>query len=58
MTATVDIDSTHFELSPLHVQVETQGRLTTGMTAMRNSTDSLPAAARVALKATFSERNR
>jgi purine nucleosidase len=37
------------ETVPLHVAVETQGRLTSGMTAMRAPTDTLPATAAVAL---------
>jgi purine nucleosidase len=49
LAATVAIEPGLVRTTPLHVAVETQGRLTTGATVMRAPTEGLPATAEVAL---------
>jgi purine nucleosidase len=49
LAAAVVIEPGLVDLVPLNVAVETQGRLTTGMTVMRAPTDDRPATAAVAL---------
>jgi purine nucleosidase len=51
LAAAVAIEPGLVETIPLHVAVETQGRLTSGMTVMRAPTAELPATAAVALRA-------
>lgn len=49
LAAATAIEPGLVELAPLHVAVETQGRLTSGMTVMRAPADDRPATAAVAL---------
>jgi purine nucleosidase len=49
LAAAIAIEPGLVETVPLHVAVETQGRLTSGMTVMRAPTERLPATAAVAL---------
>jgi purine nucleosidase len=49
LAAAVIVQPDLMELTPLNVTVETQGRLTSGMTVMRAPSDRFPATARVAL---------
>jgi purine nucleosidase len=49
LAAAIAIEPGLVKAVPLHVAVETQGRLTSGMTAMRAPTAKLPATAAVAL---------
>jgi purine nucleosidase len=50
LAAAIVIEPALVETAPLHVAVETQGRLTSGMTVMRTPTEALPATMAVALK--------
>jgi purine nucleosidase len=50
LAAAIVIEPGLVETVPLHVAVETQGRLTSGMTVMRAPAEHLPATAAVALK--------